>query len=150
MVYSCYVFMTGSTCTVHCIFCQGFIIIRIFHGISIKLKDFDYPFQQIIEKFMSLYWQKGNQYALFWTPNAYGDMLMLIFTLRLLFQCVFNHFQCAKSVKLHLYTSYLICTSDSICISGQKKKNMFVSSDMSKNIRVGRSEKSFFLFFIFF
>ena len=27
---------------------------------------------------------------------------------------------------------------------------MFVSSDMSKNIRVGRSEKSFFLFFIFF
>ena len=31
-----------------------------------------------------------------------------------------------------------------------KKKNMSVSSDMSKNIRVGRSEKSFFLFFIIF
>ena len=31
-----------------------------------------------------------------------------------------------------------------------KKKIMSVSSDMSKNIRVGRSEKSFFFFFNFF
>ena len=31
-----------------------------------------------------------------------------------------------------------------------KKKIMSVSSDMSKNIRVGRSEKSFFLFSFFF
>ena len=32
-----------------------------------------------------------------------------------------------------------------------KKKIMSVSSDMSKNIRVGRSEKSFFFFlFLFF
>ena len=31
-----------------------------------------------------------------------------------------------------------------------KKKIMSVSSDMSKNIRVGRSEKSFFFIFIFF
>ena len=30
----------------------------------------------------------------------------------------------------------------------QKKKNMSVSSDMSKNIRVGRSGKSFFNFFL--
>ena len=30
-----------------------------------------------------------------------------------------------------------------------QKKIMSVSSDMSKNIRVGRSEKSFFLFFFF-
>ena len=30
-----------------------------------------------------------------------------------------------------------------------KKKIMSVSSDMPKNIRVGRSEKSFFFFFFF-
>ena len=30
------------------------------------------------------------------------------------------------------------------------KKNMCVSSDMPKNIRVGRLEKPFFLFLIFF
>ena len=32
------------------------------------------------------------QYALFWTPNAYHDMLMRIFTPCLFFQCVFNDF----------------------------------------------------------
>ena len=32
----------------------------------------------------------------------------------------------------------------------RQKKIMSVSSDMSKNIRVGRSEKSFFLFIYFF
>ena len=35
-----------------------------------------------------------NQYALLWTPNAYRNILMRIFTPRLYFQCVFNDFQC--------------------------------------------------------
>ena len=35
-----------------------------------------------------------NQYALHWTPNAYRNMLMRIFTPSLYFQCVFNDFQC--------------------------------------------------------
>ena len=35
-----------------------------------------------------------NQYALHWTPNAYHNMLMRIFTPSLYFQCVFNDFQC--------------------------------------------------------
>ena len=35
-----------------------------------------------------------NQYALHWTPNAYCNMLMRIFTPSLYFQCVFNDFQC--------------------------------------------------------
>ena len=35
-----------------------------------------------------------NQYALNWTPNAYRNMLMSIFTPSLYFQCVFNDFQC--------------------------------------------------------
>ena len=33
-------------------------------------------------------------YALYLTPNAYSDVLMLIFTPHLFFQCVFNDFQC--------------------------------------------------------
>ena len=37
----------------------------------------------------------ANQYALLWTPNAYWDMLMHIFTPCLFFsQCVFTNFQC--------------------------------------------------------
>ena len=36
----------------------------------------------------------GNQYALRWSPNAYRNMLMRIFTPSLYFQCVFNDFQC--------------------------------------------------------
>ena len=36
----------------------------------------------------------NNQYALHWTPNAYRNMLMRIFTPSLYFQCVFNDFQC--------------------------------------------------------
>ena len=36
----------------------------------------------------------ANQYALLWTPNAYRDMLMRIFTPCLFFQCVFTNFQC--------------------------------------------------------
>ena len=49
----------------------------------------------------------ANQYALLWTPNAYRDMLMRIFTPCLFFQCVFTNFQCvitllrALSVALH-------------------------------------------------
>ena len=49
-------------------------------------------------------------YALHWTPNAYRNMLMRIFTPSLYFQCVFNNFQCvitllrALSVALHTYT----------------------------------------------
>ena len=35
----------------------------------------------------------ANQYALLWTPNAYRDMLMRIFTPCLFFQCVFTNFQ---------------------------------------------------------
>ena len=35
-----------------------------------------------------------NQYALHWTPNAYCNMLMRIFTPSLYFQCVFNDFKC--------------------------------------------------------
>ena len=35
-----------------------------------------------------------NQYTLHWTPNAYRNMLMRIFTPSLYFQCVFNDFQC--------------------------------------------------------
>ena len=48
-----------------------------------------------------------NCYALLWTPNAYSDMLMRIFTPCLFFQCVFADFQCvitllrALSVALH-------------------------------------------------
>ena len=50
-----------------------------------------------------------NQYALHWTPNAYRNMLMRIFTPSLYFQCVFNDFQCvitllrALSVALQQY-----------------------------------------------
>ena len=33
-------------------------------------------------------------YALLWAPNAYGDILMRIFTPCLVFQCVFHDFQC--------------------------------------------------------
>ena len=36
----------------------------------------------------------ANHYVLLWTPNAYRDMLMRIFTPCLFFQCVFTHFQC--------------------------------------------------------
>ena len=36
----------------------------------------------------------ANQYALLWTPNAYWDILMHIFTHCLFFQCVFTNFQC--------------------------------------------------------
>ena len=56
-----------------------------------------------------------NQYALLWTPNAYSDMLMRIFTPCLFFQCVFNEFQCvitllfASSVAL-ISTTVLECT----------------------------------------
>ena len=35
-----------------------------------------------------------NQYALHWTPNAYRNMIMRIFTPGLYFQCVFKDFQC--------------------------------------------------------
>ena len=44
---------------------------------------------------------------------------------------------------------YIMTTESAVEISGlrPKKKNMSVSSDMSKNIRVGRSEKSFFFKF---
>ena len=35
-----------------------------------------------------------SRYALFLTPNAYGGVLMRIFTPYLFFQCVFNDFQC--------------------------------------------------------
>ena len=35
-----------------------------------------------------------NQYALLWTPNAYCDILMRIFTPCLFFQCVFIDSQC--------------------------------------------------------
>ena len=34
-----------------------------------------------------------NQYALLWTPNAYHEMLMRIFTPCLFFQCVYINFQ---------------------------------------------------------
>ena len=47
-----------------------------------------------------------NQYALHWTPNAYRNMLMRIFTPSLYFQCVFNDFQCAFT--------RLICSSDNL------------------------------------
>ena len=36
----------------------------------------------------------ANKYALLWTPNAYGDLLMRIFTPFLFFQCIFTNFQC--------------------------------------------------------
>ena len=57
-----------------------------------------------------------NQYALHWTPNAYRNMLMRIFTPSLYFQCVFNDFQCvitllrALSVALGTinYFSYIV------------------------------------------
>ena len=46
-----------------------------------------------------VYFQKfglivDNNYALLWAPNAYGVILMRIFTPCLVFQCVFNNFQC--------------------------------------------------------
>ena len=45
----------------------------------------------------------ANQYALLWTPNAYRDILMRIFTPCLFFQCVFTNFQCV----ITLYAPYL-------------------------------------------
>ena len=36
----------------------------------------------------------ANQYALLWTPNAYQDMQMRIFTPCLFFQCVFTNSKC--------------------------------------------------------
>ena len=35
-----------------------------------------------------------NWYVLLWTPNGYRNMLMRIFMHCLIFQCVFNYFQC--------------------------------------------------------
>ena len=48
---------------------------------------------------MLVYFQKfglivDDHYALFRAPNAYRDILMRIFTPCLIFQCVFNDFQC--------------------------------------------------------
>ena len=45
----------------------------------------------------------ANQNALLWTPNAYWDILMRIFTPCLFSQCVFTYFQCVTT---------LICSSD--------------------------------------
>ena len=55
----------------------------------------------------------ANQYALLWTPNAYRDILMCIFTPCLFSQCVFTNFQCvimllrALSVALKSLIMYL-------------------------------------------
>ena len=43
---------------------------------------------------LSFYNNNDHCYALCWTPNAYQDMLMPIFTPGLFLQCVFNDFQC--------------------------------------------------------
>ena len=51
----------------------------------------------------------------------------------------------AKNVKVHGMNN-----SCKLLALIRPKKNMSVSSDMSKNIRVGRSEKSFFFIFYFF
>ena len=40
---------------------------------------------------LDMYWQSVRTA---WTPNAYHNMLMRIFTPSLYFQCVFNDFQC--------------------------------------------------------
>ena len=48
----------------------------------------------------------ANQYALLWTPNAYRDMLMCIFTPCLFFKCVFYQF----SMRNYAFTR-LICSS---------------------------------------
>ena len=49
-----------------------------------------------------------NQYALLWTPNAYSDMLMRIFTPCLFFQCVFNEFQCVITLLRALSVALII------------------------------------------
>ena len=54
----------------------------------------------------------ANQYALLWTPNPYGDLLMRICTPFLFFQWVFTNFQCvitllrALSVALHVCSKW--------------------------------------------
>ena len=54
-----------------------------------------------------------NQYALLWTPNAYRDILMRIFTPSLFFQCVFTNFQCVitllRTLSVALLRSYTLC-----------------------------------------
>ena len=52
-------------------------------------------------------------YALFLTPNAYGDVWMRIFTHYLFFQCVFNYFQCVITLLRTL--SVALCTYINIC-----------------------------------
>ena len=49
-----------------------------------------------------------NQYALHWTPNAYRNMLMRIFTPSLYFQCVFNDFQCVITILRALSVALII------------------------------------------
>ena len=50
-----------------------------------------------------------NQYALHWTPNAYRNMLMRIFTPSLYFQCVFNDFQCVITLLRTLSVALIKC-----------------------------------------
>ena len=56
--------------------------------IDIDNPEFNFCFKTCID----------NQYALHWTPNAYRNMLMRIFTPSLYFQCVFNDFQCVNTL----------------------------------------------------
>ena len=62
--------------------------------------EFDFCFKTCID----------NQYALHWTPNAYRNMLMRIFTPSLYFQCVFNDFQCVitllRALSVALYKRF--------------------------------------------
>ena len=75
-------------------------------------------------------------YALFWTPNAYVDILMHIFTPCLYFQCVFNSFQCvitllrALSVALTILIELMIHTTSAIF----RKAGIVLGYDLSSPI----------------
>ena len=65
---------------------------------------------------MLVYFQKfglivDDHYALLWAPNAYGDILMRIFTSCLVFQCVFNNFQCVITLLRALSVALIFLNS---------------------------------------
>ena len=65
-----------------------------------------YP-KTILVHFQKFGFIVDNHYALLWAPNAYGDILMRIFTPCLVFQCVFHDFQCLITL-LHALSVALV------------------------------------------
>ena len=100
--------------------------------IDIDNPEFNFCFKTCID----------NQCALHWTPNAYRNMLMRIFTPSLYFQCVFHDFQCVITLLRALSVALYDELSADYIGYLQRQKSKEADREVSDHILVAEALRS--------